>query len=29
MALLNDKCPITKQIENIDETISELNGRLG
>lgn len=29
MSLLNDNCPITKQIDNIDETIKELNSRLG
>lgn len=26
---LNDKCPITKQIDNMDETIKELNERIG
>jgi hypothetical protein len=29
MSLLNDQCPLTKQIDNIDETIKELNERLG
>lgn len=28
--LLNDKsCPITKQIDNIDDTLKELNFRIG
>lgn len=26
---LSDKCPITKQIDNIDDTIKELNERIG
>lgn len=26
---LSDKCPITKQIDNMDETIKELNSRIG
>lgn len=26
---LKDKCPISKQIDNMDETIKELNDRIG
>lgn len=26
---LNENCPITKQIDNIDDTIKELNLRIG
>lgn len=26
---LNDKCPISKQIDNMGETIKELNDRIG
>jgi translation elongation factor EF-G len=26
---LSDKCPITTQIDNIDDTIAELNQRIG
>lgn len=26
---LSDKCPISKQIDNMDETIKELNERIG
>lgn len=29
MSFLDDKCPINKQIDNIDETIKELNERIG
>lgn len=29
MSFLDDKCPVNKQIDNIDETIKELNERIG
>lgn len=26
---LKDKCPVSKQIDNMDDTIKELNSRIG